>query len=132
MGDLFSSIECGCGCGNLLLRTIADRGWRYIRGHKPRQAETAGQQITRRAKVKPGAVAELGEGALRAALKFLIAQDNDLSRQEDDAMREWNAARTRFDAVHAQRIKIDPSLRELKALLGNVDAGAEVAREGAA
>lgn len=31
----FSDRSCACGCNNLLPKTIADRGWKYLRGHKP-------------------------------------------------------------------------------------------------
>ena len=30
-----SAVECGCGCENLMPQGIVNKGWRYLRGHKP-------------------------------------------------------------------------------------------------
>jgi hypothetical protein len=33
--NYFSVTECKCGCGNLMPTHLVNRGWEYLRGHKP-------------------------------------------------------------------------------------------------
>ena len=35
--NFFSKVECACGCTTLTPTHLVERGWKYIRGHKPRQ-----------------------------------------------------------------------------------------------
>lgn len=57
-----TSVVCACGCDTLLPSTIVNRGWRYLRGHKPKPE---GWQ--------PGLIHARKERAPRAVTKGMIS-----------------------------------------------------------
>ncbi|HEY2013840.1 MAG TPA: hypothetical protein VGH38_10090, partial [Bryobacteraceae bacterium] len=108
MGGFFSKTECACGCENLLAQRTVDRGWRYIRGHKPKTAPSVTQQLTRQSKIRPAPVTELGEGSLKTSLAFVRAQYDELNKEQELAADELGAAQLRFESAREKKMLLIP------------------------
>lgn len=87
-----SEVTCACGCDTLMPQTVVDRGWRYLRGHKPSSLKVA--------KKPQGVIASTGPGKIREffalQLEELRAQRKDLEQAAQELLTQ---AKLKMEAV---------------------------------
>lgn len=128
----FSDVHCECGCGNLLLRSIADRGWKFIRGHKPKPIGLVhgGRGLAN----KPRAPRMRPALTINSAtiLLFLEAQIALYTAQASDAAAEAERARQRWSACSNVQELCEGRLANLKAAWERIRACVDEVQEKAA
>jgi hypothetical protein len=96
---------CACGCGNLLLSTIADRGWRYIRGHKPVDAPKVHKRL-------PDNCGPVTSTDMRSVFDFLSKRVlNDLQFCRE-LVGKINSARHDLSDMELRESKLKDSIRD--------------------
>jgi hypothetical protein len=90
---------CACGCGNILLSTIAERGWRYIRGHKPRGAA--------KPKALPAAFKAIGPDQIKS---YFDAQIADFRASLAQLRLQHSELLERIEANKAAQAQLDKSV----------------------
>lgn len=106
-----SKQECACGCQTLLPTHLVRRGWRYLRGHKPKQ-----QAAVSAARADASGTARQASfgGALQMAHLALAEAEQQL-RACDAA---YEAATERKRVAELAHCKVQAVVRALERLMG--------------
>ena len=96
--------ECACGCGTRMGSAVVERGWKYLRGHKPRGAPGASPVASARRSPAPwpGPVTAIGIQQVRQFLEEsarFAAREMEISGEHLERLRSELAA---AEAVHGR------------------------------
>jgi hypothetical protein len=102
-------VECKCGCGVLLNSALVERGWRYLRGHKP-----AGLP-----KVNPPAKVGASEH-VSYERTLAMAQQNlaECRRTRERLVAEREAMKQRIEQIERDEQRLEELCRALGAMTG--------------
>ena len=124
-------MECGCGCENLLPLRTFERGWRYLRGHKPKAEKPLGGGILRRPREKPAPVAQASYALtlemVRENLAAVHARMDTLREQEEAAVRRVEEIRDQRAGCGEEAAKLRNAECALRPFVEQVPAAQEAA-----